>query len=127
MPNIEIYVYEDLDELDFLDCQINKQRLRCGFAVKIQQNFYEVNFYTKTPLNCFNTESHHPYYSYPNIIIVEAITMTEINKALKYLYKGGYFNHLKSYASYESIKFYPNNQNYVGKLLKSVVSDMHKQ
>lgn len=126
MENIEIYTYEDFDELDFLDSQINKQRLRCGFAVKIQQNFYEVNFYTKTPLNRFNTESHHPYYSYPNIIIVEKITMIEMNKALKYLYKNGYFNHLRTYACYEDIKFYSNNQSYVGKLLKEVISDIHK-
>jgi hypothetical protein len=116
----EIYVYEDMDYDDFVSSQREKFRLH-GLAVKIESHFFEINFYTKDIINRFNTEGH-PFYGRPNLVIVEEITIKELEKAIIYLFENGYFKHLKKYRSFEEIIFYPSGE-YKGKLLSSIIPD----
>ncbi len=124
MKKFEIYVYEDMDEFDYLSCRIEKFRLWVA-AVKIDQYFYEVNFYCKSLVyEYFNTEGN-TYYSRPGLIIVDSLELEELNKVVEYLINLNYFKTLKKYRTFESIKFYQTKASYKGKLLKSINKDFN--
>jgi hypothetical protein len=87
-------------------------------AVKINNHFYQVNFYHKEIVfNYFNTEGN-TYYSRPGLIIVESLEIEELNRAVGYLIGQNYFETLKKYRSFENIKFYQTGATYKGKSLE---------
>jgi hypothetical protein len=119
MNKFDIFVYEDMDEFDFLSCRIEKLRLWVA-AVKIGKYFYQVNFYHKEIVwRYFNTGSDI-FYSRPGLIIVDSLEMTELNNAVEFLMEQGYFDTLRKYKSFEDIKFYQTGASYKGKRLGTI-------
>lgn len=118
MQNFEIYVYEDMDEFDYLSCRIEKLRLWVA-AVKIGRYFYQVNFYHKEIVyRYFNTEGNY-HYSLPGLIIVDSIEIEELNKAVAHLINRKFFDSQKKYRSFDAI-YKGDLPNYRGKPLSSI-------
>jgi hypothetical protein len=127
MKKIEIYVFEEMDDLDLLNSQINKGWLSVGCAVKVGEIFYQVGFYNRYSIVHSFTNATLPCAYYINIIVVEELTIKLMQEALIDLYNVGYFEHLKGYPSYEAVKFFPyQGRPLKGKLLSSIVSNIHR-
>jgi hypothetical protein len=127
MTKIEIYVFEEMDDLDLLNSQINKGWLSVGCAAKVDGKFYQVGFYNRHSIVHSFTNATLPCAYYMNVIVVEELTIKLMQEALVHLYNVGYFEHLKDYPSYEAIKFFPHQGRPLkGKPLSSIVSDIHR-
>ena len=120
MQNFEIYVYEDMDEFDYLSCRMEKLRLNV-VAVKIDQCYYQVNFYHKEIIyKDFNTSESNIFYSLPGLIVVDSLELEQLNIAVKYLIGQNFFETLKKNLSFESIDFNIQGVPFQGKPLSSV-------
>jgi hypothetical protein len=120
MQDFEIYVYEDMDEFDYLSCRMEKFRLRV-VAIKIDQYYYQVNFYHKEIIyKDFNTPESNIFYSLPGLIVVDSLELDALNKAVKHLINEKFFENLKKNVSFESIDFNIQGVPFKGKPLSSV-------
>jgi hypothetical protein len=109
-----------MDEFDFLSCRMEKLRLNV-IAVKIDQYYYQVNFYHKEIIyKDFNTLESNIFYSLPGLIVVDSLELEDLNKAVKYLINQKFFENLKKNVSFESIDFNIQGVPFQGKPLSSI-------
>jgi signal peptidase I len=71
---------------------------RGDIVVIVDKNYYELSFYEPTRLNQ-DIHNEDEVFAIPNLIVIPAITLNYMIKAVEYLHRQSYFDNIKKSTS----------------------------